>query len=122
MATDWAAISGFGVGGLTLAVSWVASRKGEKASDRDNRFEVLSATVDQLQEETRACRDREAAAEARYRLQDDDLNTLRDRHRESLTTIDDLHEQLRVERQAAAQRERELQAKLDAYEKGSTPP
>ncbi len=50
MAIDFAAISGLGVGALALVGTLYGSRKGASASDRDNRFQVLSETVDQLQD------------------------------------------------------------------------
>lgn len=99
---DWAAVSGFGVGGLALIGALYTGRKGATASDRDNRFQVLSDTVNQLQENVKACEDREHRAQERYRQQDSDMDELRRRHHELLdryeasqNELHDVHTEIR---------------------------
>lgn len=111
---DWGAVSGFGVGALVFAASVVQARKGEKSTDKDNRFAVLQNTVDQLQEQIRACEQREASSSARYRQQDEDLDELRDRHRECLHQLDAAHDEIRdmrLKEHRTQQRIRDLESR-----------
>lgn len=107
---DWAAISVIAAACLALIGALYGARKGDRSSDKDNRFQVLSNTVDQLQEQVKACQDREVANERRYRAQDDAMNDLRDRHQQDRQRLDDAQDELRAQRIRIASLERRLAA------------
>lgn len=116
---DFAAISGLGVGALALVGTLYGSRKGASASDRDNRFQVLSETVDQLQEQVKACEQREQRAQERYRQQDADMDELRRRHHDLL----DKYETGQDELHSVHNEVRALRREVDTYrsQKGQEP-
>lgn len=115
MPVDWAAIASLGVGGTVLVGTWYQAKRGASAADKDNRFQVLNATVETLQRENQRYQDEIAAAEGRYRQQDEHIDrqdelviTLRRRHREAIEhlgdaqlEIADLHRRLAVAQRRA---------------------
>lgn len=115
MAVDWAAVSAMGIGGTALVGTWYQAKRGAAASDKDNRFQVLEATVDQLQEEIARLHTQADAAEERYRRQDEhilrqdeEVITLRRRHREAVDHLGDAQMDLGDKAREIAQLRREL--------------
>lgn len=95
---DWGAISALGVAALTAAGGLYQARKGERNSDRDDRYKVLKGTVDTLERQLEQCHARETADEGRYRQQDEYLGALQIRHQHSLEQLDDAHSTVRDQR------------------------
>lgn len=115
MAVDWAAVAA-SIGGASVGVgTWYQARRGARSSDKDNRFQVLEGTVDNLQEENQRYRDQIAASEERYRRQDEHIVrqdeaiiVLRRRHRESVEHLGTAQMELGDKDLEIAQLKREL--------------